>query len=257
VDWAAVREISSRASAVITVCEHNRRFLKERLGQLARIERIYNGVDLNAWRPERAKPQPLRIVAVGRLVPKKGFHILVEACALLRARGRDVETVIIGDGAERAALESQSRALRLNRTVRFIGPRTHVGVRRWLRSASVFALPCVTAPDGNQDALPTVLLEAGACGIACVATRTAGIPEIIDHERTGLVIEPGDPGALADALERCLADAALRRSMGLAARERMERLFDARVACTSLGSFFRTSLDGPRGDARARDAALP
>lgn len=272
VDWEWIRELSRRAAAVVTVCEYNRRFLRRKLGADARLVKIYNGVDLDRWTPRRTpltrvvsstrasgrpggsapgagrnapKPQPLRILGVGRLVRKKGFHVLLEAAAKLSTRGIDARVTLVGDGAESGRLREQARELGLGRRARFRGALTEPEVRRLLRAAHAVVLPCVVDRDGNQDALPTVLLEAGACGIPAVSTPVAGIPEIVLHGRTGLLVPSDDAGALARALARLASSAARRARLGSAARRHIESRFDRRIALGALTRLF--------GDSRARE----
>jgi glycosyltransferase involved in cell wall biosynthesis len=185
---------------------------------------IYDGVDLAAFRPDTAARDPQLVLAVGRLVAKKGFSDLIEACRLLRERGRAFRCRIVGEGPLRASLESQ--AADLSDVVEFAGASSQEDLAAEYRQASVFVLPAAIPPDGNTDALPTVLLEAMASGCAIVSTRVAGIPEIVDHEENGLLVEPADVPALTAAIERLLADPQLRARFGVAARLKAESRFD-------------------------------
>ena len=112
---------------------------------------------------------------------------------------------------------------------------------RTLRRAALVALPCIVDTDGNQDALPTVLLEASACGVPAVATRIAGVPEIVRDGVTGRVVAPGDAEALAVALAFMMSSSRRRARMGAAARRRAESLFDQRRASLSLARLFGES----------------
>ncbi len=107
VDWRRVRTMARRAKAVVTVCDYNRRYLSSRLPG-AHIRRIYNGVNLDWWQPGSASPRPGHVVAVGRLVPKKGFHVLIEAIGRLRLQGVPATATIIGDGPERPLIEASA-----------------------------------------------------------------------------------------------------------------------------------------------------
>ncbi len=259
VDWRWVRELGRRASRVVTVCDYNRRYLGSRLPG-ARVTRVYNGVDLRAWLPPAAPARPLDVVAVGRLVPKKGFEVLIRAMALLRDRGSPATLCLIGDGVERARLEELVRLLGLGSRVRLLGARTQPQVRRVLRQARLMAVPSVVAADGNQDALPTVLLEAGACGIPAVATRVAGIPEIVRHGETGVLVAPDDAAALARALESLLRSPRRCARLGSAARRWIARRFDQRDAVDALAALFhacvRETAHPLRGESDARAVAV-
>lgn len=242
VDWEVARRVSGAARAVVTVCDANLQHLETRLGEsAARVTRIYNGLG------PQEPPAPLEardrftVLAVGRLVEKKGFHVLLDAVSALRQQYPHLRCVVVGDGEERAALEAQALALGLGATVHFTGAVLQHEVARWLRRAHVLAAPCLVGEDGNQDALPTVLLEALAAGLPSVTTPIAGIPEIIDHDVHGLIVPPGDASALASALSRLLSDDAQWRRMSSAGPERLSSRFDRRETIRSLIELFASS----------------
>lgn len=254
-DWDWLAWLGAQAHAVVTVCDYNRRYLRKRMPD-ARIVRIYNGVDLEYWAPSarRAGAAPGPVVTVGRFVRKKGFDILVEALGLLRDRGLPLRAVLIGDGEELEPVQARAKTLRLGRLVKFPGALTRPAVLRHVAGASLVALPCIVDTDGNQDALPTVLLEASACGVPCVATRVAGVPEIVQDGVTGRVVAPGDAVALADALASLVSSSRRRARMGTAARRRAELRFDQRRAARALGRLFAESSRTPRHPRSPRTA---
>lgn len=228
---AAFRRRVSGARAVITVCEANRRHILTHLApELApRLHVVYNGVDLDAFRPvdHTSTVSPSRVLGVGRLVAKKGFSVLVEALARLgRDEGRAVEGLILGEGREREDLEHKARAL--GAPVRLPGSARHDQVRAALAESSVLALPCVVDVDGNRDALPTVLLEAMAAGVPVVSTPVTGVSEIIEDGVSGILVPEGDPEALAVALRRILDDPHHAESLARGGRARAEERFDLR-----------------------------
>lgn len=229
------------AAAFVTVCDANVDHLRRTLSPagFARVRRIWNGIDLAAFGAVERRPASApTVLAIGRLVKKKGLHVLLDALALLAARGRAPQLRIVGDGEERAALEQQARTLHLADRVAFVGAQPSDGVRRELATATLFALPCVTDDDGNQDALPTVLLEAMAAGVACVSTTLGGVPEILDHGRAGRLVAQEDAAGLADALDALLADGAAREQLAAAGRERAQRCFDRRQAAAELAAIY-------------------
>ena len=218
-----VRKLTD-ADAVITVSDYNRAYLRETYGAL--VHRLYNGLDLTrfTFRPSPAKAP--HIVAVGRLVEKKGFADLIDACALLQHEGCDFTCEIIGSGEEADVLRTQIERLGVGDVVRLEGPRPQAEVIERVASAAVFAAPCVVGRDGNRDGLPTVLLEAMALGTPCVSTAVTGIPEVIRDDETGVIVPQHDPAALAVALGRLLADASRRVRLARAARGLIEAEFD-------------------------------
>jgi len=218
--WAAA------ASRVFTISDYNRQYICSTWNlPREQVSVIYDGVDVRQTTPVDAYQRDLfRIVSVGRLVEKKGFAILLEACARLSGR-RPCRCEIIGDGPLRASLEARAAALGLDSVVTFHGHRPHAEVLAALKSASVVALACVQAANGDRDATPNVLLEAMATSIPVVSTRLSGIPEMIRDGVDGLLVPPGDPEALADTLERLADDAALADRLRWAGRETVATRF--------------------------------
>jgi len=188
----------------------------------------YLGIDVEALAPDGAPESAGLIVHVARLVDKKGTRYLIEAMALLVARGISAELAIIGEGPLRAALEVQAEAAGLADKVRFLGPRSHGEVVDWMRRAAVVAVPSVTAASGDEEGLPTVVLEAAALGKPVVACDAGGTAEAIIHGVTGHVLPQRDPPALAEALGALLSDEAGRQAMGAAARLHILQHFDMR-----------------------------
>ncbi|MFZ3583777.1 glycosyltransferase family 4 protein [Loktanella sp. DJP18] len=227
------------ATAVVTVSDYNVGYLQDRFGADAgRVTRIYNGLDLDRFAHQPPSPNATGILAVGRLVEKKGFHILIEALRLMAAAGRAAPCTIVGSGEEAENLSRQIAAAGLQDSVTLAGPLPQGAVFDAMRSAAVLACPCVVGGDGNRDGLPTVLLEAMALGLPCVATDVTGIPELVRHDETGLIAVEGDPEALADALTRLLNDAELRQRFSDAGRERIAADFDVAVNAARLRDVF-------------------
>jgi glycosyltransferase involved in cell wall biosynthesis len=240
VDPAVFREVAEGARAVVTVCDYNRRFIAERFlaGSSARLVRIYNGLPLDELRIPPATREPGLILGVGRLVPKKGFDRLVRAAHALKARGVRARTVIVGDGEEREALRSLVAELGLSAEVTLTGPLPREDVLAWMAKARVLAAPCVRDDDGNQDALPTVLLEALAAGLPSVATPVAGVPEIVEDGAEGLLVPENDVPALATALARLLDDDATWRRMAGAGPAKARARFDRAATLPQLLAVF-------------------
>lgn len=227
---ASLRHKMGAARFVVTVSRFNQAYLRQiQNGAGGDVRCLYNGIDLRTFKPNpRVARQPGLILAVGRLVEKKGFAQLIEACALLAQRGLDFRCEIVGAGEQRARLASLIADLRLEERVALVGPKPQDALLADYQRAALFALPCIVARDGNRDGLPTVLLEAMACGLPVVATTVTGNPEIVDHGIDGLLTPPEDVPALADALALLLHDDALRRTLGANARRKVEQCFDLR-----------------------------
>jgi len=163
------------------------------------------------------------VVAVGRLVDKKGFDVLVAALPAVAAREPRVKLVLGGGGPLAEPLAAQARALGVADRVVFAGPLHHPQVLATQALGELFVMPSVRDAQGNVDGLPVVIPEAMACGKPVVATDLAGIPLAVAHGETGLLFPERDAGALADAIARLLADRDLAAAMGRAARARVER----------------------------------
>jgi colanic acid/amylovoran biosynthesis glycosyltransferase len=214
------------ARFAVTVSDYNLDHLS-RLEGRARLVRIYNGLDLERFAPNGAAPEePPLVLAVGRLIEKKGFADLVEACARLRDDGRRFRCRIVGKGELRAALCRRIAELGLEDIVELAGPLPRDALLELYPRASVVVAPSVVGANGNRDGLPTVLIEAMALGVPVVATDVTGIPELVEHERTGLLVPQHEPDALAAAIGRLLEDRAGAAALAAAGRERVERRFD-------------------------------
>jgi colanic acid/amylovoran biosynthesis glycosyltransferase len=218
------------ARAVITVSDFNLEFLRAQFGSAAAtVARVYNGLDLSLFPFASPSAREPRIVAVGRLVEKKGFGILVDACALLMKRRVAFCCDIIGGGEREGTLRQQITESGLSEHVALLGPRPQREIISELQRSAVFAAPCIVGEDGNRDGLPTVLLEAMALGTPCVSTDVTGIPEVLKHDVTGLLVPQHNPAALADAIEKLFTDAELRVRLSTAARSLIEKNFDLHV----------------------------
>lgn len=246
VDRARLDRIIRASEFTVTVCDANVRFLERILTETAsaRVRRLYNGIDLERFSSAPSEERDRRhILAVGRLVEKKGFHILLDALSLLESRGVAFSATIVGDGEQREQLVRQAETLGLSGKLTFTGPQTQSAVADLLIRATVFCLPCVEGRDGNKDALPTVLLEALACGLPAVSTPISGIPEILDQGRAGLLVPSEARVELADALEDLLGDAERRGELARAGVRRASRCFDVDRTAAQLSAWFDDVLD--------------
>ena len=203
----------SSAQLVFTGCAYNARHLGA-LAPAADIHEIVMGVDAERFRRRTRHPGGRTVIAVGRLVEKKGFADLIAAIALIEA-----ELLLVGDGPLRAELERSARDLGVADRVTMLGAVEHERVRELLEGADVLAMPCVIASDGDRDSMPVVVKEAMALELPVVATREVGLPELVRHP-FGRLVPAHDPRALAAALSELLAlDRHERERLGRAARE--------------------------------------
>lgn len=233
------------AAGVVTVSDFNVERLTERYEAPAdKIRRIYNGLDLKRFPYSDPEPYQNRIVAVGRLIEKKGFEYLIDACRILKQNGLNFDCQIIGNGPLEEVLRAQIDNLDLNEEMALLGPRSQGEIIEHVQNAAVFAAPCVVGEDGNRDGLPTVLLEAMALGTACVSTDVTGIPEVIQNEETGLLFSQNDPQALASSIARLFGDFSLRSRVAQNARRLIEEEFDIHSNTAVMREFcFEEALD--------------
>lgn len=247
VDQEDMRRKLGDAAGVITVSGYNQRYLQATYGQAAeQVRRIYNGLHLDRFTYQPPNLNSREILAVGRLVEKKGFDVLVEACGLLRERGIAFHCSIVGEGMMREALQQRIERLGLAEQVCLAGPRAHAELIRIFREAAFFVAPCVISSDGDRDGLPTVLVEAMALGTPVISTQVVGIPELVRHNDTGLCVAERDPSALADAMARLLQDANLRSSLAGRARALVEEGFDIRKNAAAQRELFRAAMAAAR-----------
>lgn len=254
---AVLAEQVEAADFVVTVCEANRRHFRELLGPAAaKVRTLFNGVDLERLRPplapRRREDAGHRLLCVARLVEKKGIDLLLRAIAQLRGRGVDLTCTVIGEGPEREPIERLRGELGLDEVVDLPGCLPHEVVTAEMTSSDLFVLPCRVTANGDRDALPTVLLEAMACGVACVSTPVGGVGEIVEHRRTGLVVPVESPWALARAVEQLLADPNRRRALAAAGRRRAEKLFDRRRNVARLHGWLEAAARGEPARPSAR-----
>src|SRR2546425_1647288 len=245
-----LRAEMQRARAVITVSEYNRRYLLSRISPdlNSKVNCIDYGLDISEFSfrwPRASDPEPPVILAVARLVEKKGLGDLILAADILRRQGHCFRVQIIGDGPLRHALENRVAERGVLDCGTLLGAQPHEKVRQAYERASIFVLPCVVAADGDRDGLPNVLLEAMASGIPVVSTSVVGIPESIDSECDGLVIPPNDPPALASALARLLVAPLLRDRLARAARAKVEERFSIDRSAERLLELFVPAMEMP------------
>jgi colanic acid/amylovoran biosynthesis glycosyltransferase len=233
----ALAEKVRRARFVACISE----FCRSQLMKLVAAEHwermvvVHCGVDPAHWAVAHrngASGAGLHVLCVGRLVPEKGHGILLDALSVLRGRGLEVRATVVGDGPERAALEARARALRLGARVRFAGAVGQDRIGDLFAAADAFCLPSFA------EGVPVVLMEAMATGLPVVTTQIMGVPELVRDGESGLLVAPGRPEAVADALARLAQAPDLRARMGAAARARVEDDYDVRAWSAVLARTF-------------------
>ena len=187
-----------RAGAVFTGCDYNVRHLRT-VAPRANLHEVVMGVDAETFRRRTPLPGGRDVVAIGRLVEKKGFDVLIDAVARLP----DVTLRLVGDGPLRAPLRRRAQDSGAGERIDFAGSLPPAEVRAALEAADVLAMPCIIARDGDRDSMPVVVKEAMAMELLVVASNEVGLPECV-HEPWGVLCPPGDADALAAALRGVL-----------------------------------------------------
>ncbi len=238
-------KIFENSAFSITVCDANARYLAETIDEKGarQVRRLYNGIDLDSFEFTESGRDEGHVLSIGRLVEKKGFHILFDAAKLLKDKGLAFRLSIVGEGEDREQLLEQIERLGIGDIVTMHGAMDQGQVRVLMGKATVFALPCIIGDDGNRDALPTVLLESLAMGLPCISTPVTGIPEILDNGGCGLIVPEHDVAATAQAIEQLLGDEARRREFSRLGRERAETLFNTKKNAQILFDFFEEALN--------------
>ena len=222
-----MREKLRAAATIVTECEFNREFLRDLYPDLwpaiaDKIHVNHMGVDLRELAVGSGPRAPHRVLAVGRLDPRKGYEYLIRAVARLVAHGIPIELELVGDGPAGPALRALSGELGLDAHVRFRGWLHFTEVRRAMSEATIFVHPS----SGIGDAKPNVIEEAMAIGVPVIASRVAGIPELLDDGRCGVLVPPRDVDVLAREIAALLADPARRGMYAAAARRHAEDTLD-------------------------------
>ena len=218
------------AQFVLTCTEYNKNYLEQIVQSDTPVFRVYHGVDLNVFQPNTKefsredKTRPL-ILSIGRFRPKKGFPILIQACALLKKAGHQFQCVLVGYGPLEQDLKRMIHQFGVSDCVRLTGKVPQDGILNWFQQASIFVLPCQIAEDGDRDGIPNVLVEAMSMGLPVVSTAIASIPELIHDGHNGILTPQHDPESLTEALGLLLQDPDRRRTLGMAARKTVEEDF--------------------------------
>jgi glycosyltransferase involved in cell wall biosynthesis len=217
--------IRAKRAACVVACNSDVAATIKQTGAHAYL--IPHGVDLDLF---KSSPLPedrdFQVLAVGRLVAKKGFHYLIEAVSRLRF---PFQLRIIGEGPEQERLAQMISAYHLSDQVTLCGPRTHDQLPEEYSRAHVVAVPSIVDKTGDRDGLPNVVLEAMASGRAIVASKAGAIDAAVRDNETGLLLPAGDPLSLALALTRLAQDMSLRERLAITARKHVEQHYEMKI----------------------------
>ncbi len=244
-DWEKREKLTS-LDWLVTCTEGGAQHLRALADDPGRVTLLYHGLDFARFPspPESAIPaqdQAIRLVSVGRLVPKKGYATLLRALAALPEKFA-WRLRQIGGGQLAEELADLARELGIAERIDWLGAQPQTIVIAEYRAADLFVLAPEIAADGDRDGLPNVLMEAQSQRLACVATNISGIPELIRDGTTGLLVPPGDPAALAACLARLMENPEDRRQIAEAGFRRLRENFAMETGIAELAQRFRRDL---------------
>jgi glycosyltransferase involved in cell wall biosynthesis len=211
--------------------------------QVPSSKTIRNGVDLerfNRRHIDEPHPERLNILYCGRLLALKGLNNLMEAFAAVHKANPETHLTLVGGGNVGQWSQTAKDSGVPETAITFLGQRKYEEMPEILGQADIFVLPSIS------ESMPFSLLEAMACGNACVASRVGGIPEIINHGKNGYLVNPGDSNELADSMNLLIGDAALRAKLGHEAKEHIARDFSLKGTVRLTREMFLSILGGSR-----------
>ena len=232
-------KLISNAAAVVSVSDYAVGLLRQKFGEsAARVRRVYNGIDLSRFPGAQPNPGRPSIISVGRLIEKKGFTDVLDACAILKSNGHAFICSIIGEGPLEETIRSRIASAGLQGLVELTGPLPQHEIAARLAGATVFALPCVREADGSMDNLPTVIMEAMAAGLPVISTPLAGIPEMVEPGVNGELVPERAPPMLAKAIAQLLTDRDRAAQLGRRGREIAREKFSIETSAAELRGIF-------------------
>lgn len=239
-----LKEKVDRSLFAICISEYNRKYLISNGADSKKIQTIHCGIETDTFKPtnREALATPPRVGILCRLVEKKGVNCLIRACKILLDKGQKIHLVIVGNGPLKKNMESLVQNLNISDNVSFQGPMPHADVPDWIASLDLFVLPSKKDSRKDQDGIPVVLMEAMASGINVISTRISGIPELVEHEKTGLVVTPDSPEKTATAIQRLLSEPKLRTQLRQNAMLKVQSYFNLTVNAAELGKRLEASI---------------
>ena len=249
-DKHMLREKVAESNFVVAISQYNKQTILQEcdLKHQHKVRVLHCGVDTQVFRPRCHREKShgtFQLVCIGTLHEVKGQRYLIESCRQLNDRGIDVACHFVGDGPDHTVLAKQIERFQLANRVHFHGRRTRDKIVQLLSHMDVLVTPSVPSRDGRREGIPVVLMEAMASGIPVVASRLSGIPELVQHERTGLLVAAGDPHELTEALHRLHCDPLLRRQLAIEARRKVIHEFEIHSNSATLSELFRQNTGLP------------
>ena len=239
-DRCALKDKVKHADFIIAISQFHKDFYIAEGASAEKIHIVYCGIDLDEYVYSYSeRKEPVKILSFGRLVEKKGYSTLIKACGLLRDLGLDFHCEIAGSGPEYEALKKLTASLNLDNWVTITGNAPNQEeIEEWMKTGDIFAQPCCWSADNDVDGIPRSLMEAMAVGIPSISTAVAGIPDLIEHMKTGLLIAEQDPEELAKAIKLLMDDPSLRQELSKGGRQLIEQTFNLATCLDPLAEIF-------------------
>lgn len=243
-DRVALEDKIKRAEFVICISNFHRELYLQHGARPEQLHIVYCGIDVKQFSPPSEKDRPtdgiIHIRSSGRLVEKKGFIYLIEACRILADRNIPFECTIAGSGPLEQELREAIQHLRLTDKMTLTGQALkQEDIPIFAHSGTVYCLPCVWASDNDADGLPQMLMENMASGLPAISTRLVGIPDLIIDGKTGLLVDPNNAEQLADAIERIDKDQKLAQRLSEEGRKHIIEKFELESALQPLINLYR------------------
>jgi glycosyltransferase involved in cell wall biosynthesis len=247
-DRVALEDKIRRAKFIVCISTFHRDLYLEHGALPEQLHIVYCGIDVQQFSPAAEHERPtdgiIHIRSSGRLVEKKGFIYLIEACRILADRKVSFECTIAGSGPLEKELRDAIDRLGLSDRMTLTGEiLKQEDIAAFAHSGTVYCLPCVWASDNDADGLPQMLMETMASGLPAISTRLVGIPDLIIDGKTGLLVEPNSAEQIADAIERIAGDGDLARRLVKAGRDHIIQHFELENALKPLIDLYRQQLD--------------
>ena len=244
---AALDDKIKRADFIICISSFHRQFYLDNGARPEQLHIAYCGIDTSLFSParrERQPDEPYTIISAGRLVEKKGFEYLIDACKILSDRGVDYACKIEGSGPLDEALRARVKSLGIDDRVKLTGKViAQEDIPGFMNSGDVYCLPCVWAADNDVDGLPQMIMEGMACGVPAISTRLVGIPDLIEDGVSGLLCDPNNAEQLADKIVELMNDDELATKLSEGARKMITEKFDISVCLEPLLNQYRAKLN--------------
>jgi glycosyltransferase involved in cell wall biosynthesis len=246
IEHGAIKLKASRAKFITTCTRQGLKYIKANLPAKHHHKLIlnYHGIritsecsDQREINTSEFKPNGT-VIAVGRLIPKKGFEVLLRAFDLVVQKKPHCRLMIVGDGSGQKKLTGLIKQLSLDNHVELLGWQKHDTTLQLIRQATVLVAPSLVAEDGDRDGIPNVILEAFACGTPVIASNLEGINEVVEHRRTGMLVEPGDILGLTSAIRELLLNKCLQSRLSQTAYKTAAQRFDSMKNAQQLAKLF-------------------